>query len=308
MDPITEITSKFQNDVFNLPIFRRIEYPDPEITICENHPVFINGTKLVNGHPVIDDKHKDSTRIEEFKKIGFSKEYIADLTDHFWVHAGKGTKGSKVISGSKFPAGKKRPAVSYNGITKENQIHDLTDYEIIHKIEIKDNSVYLNDVLIATSPAGKSKAQKEKFCKAIVWSLMNDPISLQDKLSEISEIKPAVVETIPEIVPEIVTSEMITGYPDAEIVDDLLYDQEIKSKIELSTIEADIEEKDNPLNEGFDNHEYDNIECNYGPYPDAIKEMWSTIEKEKQKSKLPVFPAGFIPWLNLTITEEVITA
>jgi hypothetical protein len=99
---------------------------------------------------------------------------------------------------------------------------------------IKDNQVFLNDILIATAPAGKTKSQKEKFCKAIVWSLLNDPISLQDKLSEIF------VESMP---------------PANLIIPD-------------------------PL-----------------PVP-----MYQTIPF-KVRSILPVFPAGYLPWLNVTIQE-----
>lgn len=217
------------NGVINLPLFRRIEYPDPEITICENHPIWVNGTKLVNGHPVIDDKHKDETRLQEFKNLHFSKEYIQYLTDSkIYSYYFQGSKGKPIKYGTKLPG-----SPSYKGITKENHIHDPADYGIIHKIEIKDNSVYLNDVLIATSPAGKSKAQKERFCKSIVWALMNDPISLQDKLADIAK---------------------------------------------------------------------------YGNIP-TVNLKQTTVMPEvilvKMKSNLPVFPAGFIPWLNLTITEEV---
>jgi hypothetical protein len=90
--------------------------------------------------------------------------------------------------------------VSYRGISAENTMHDPADYTIIHKAEIKDNRVYLNDQLIAIAPENKNKALKEKFCKSIVWSLINDPISLQDKLAEISGemAMPEIPETIPE--------------------------------------------------------------------------------------------------------------
>ena len=49
-------------------------YPDPVETIADNHPVYVNGTKLINGYPIIDDRHKDLSRLDEFNKIGFSKE------------------------------------------------------------------------------------------------------------------------------------------------------------------------------------------------------------------------------------------
>lgn len=121
--------------------------------------------------------------------------------------------------------------VSYSRIDQDNEISDPDNHEIKHKVIInKDYSVSLNNRIIASAPVKKTKVFKEKFCKAVIWSLMNDPDCLMDKLKEISYIiaddKPIVLETIPE----------------------------------------------------------------------------------KIKSLLPVFPAGFIPWLNLTITEERCTA
>ena len=121
--------------------------------------------------------------------------------------------------------------VSYSRISADNEISDPDNYEIKHKVTI-DNiySVNLNNRIIASAPTKKTKAFKERFCKAVIWSLMNDPDCLRDKLKEISGIiadeKPIVLETIPE----------------------------------------------------------------------------------KVKSFIPVFPQGFIPWLNLTITEERCTA
>lgn len=117
--------------------------------------------------------------------------------------------------------------VSYSRIDQDNEINDPDNYEIKHKVIInKDYSVSLNDRLIASAPTKKTRAFKERFCKAIIWSLMNDQDCLRDKLKEISGIiaddKPILFETIPE----------------------------------------------------------------------------------KIKNLLPIFPAGFIPWLNLTITEE----
>jgi hypothetical protein len=227
-DTIKDITSNYVNDVFYLPIFREKTYPQSIETIADNHPVYVNGTKLVNGYQIIDDRHKDISRIDEFNKIRFSKEYIQYLTDaricSYYFH---GEKGKPINYGTSLPG---KP--SYKGITCDNDIHDPDHYEIKHKLTIdKDYSVSLNNRLIASAPLKKTKAFKERFCKAIIWSLMNDPECLKDKLKEISGIiadeKPIVLET---------------------------------------------------------------------------------IQEKKYCAKLPVFPIGFLPHLNLTITEERCTA
>jgi len=127
-------------------------------------------------------------------------------------------------------SGELKGNVSYARILNDMEIPDPDNYEIKHKITIdKDFFVSLNDHHIAIAPLKKTKAFKEKFCKSVVWSLMNDSECLKDKLREISgnQDKPiVVVESIPE----------------------------------------------------------------------------------KVKSLIPIIPAGFISWLNLTITEERCTA
>jgi len=224
-DTINEITSKYVNGVLHLPAFQEKVYPQSIETIADNHPVYVNGTKLINGYPIIDDRHKDLSRLDEFNKIGFSKEYIQYLTDaricSYYFH---GEKGKPINYGSSLPG---KP--SYKGITKENETHDPDDYTIIHKITIQDYQVFLNDILIGTAPAGKTKAFKGKFCKAVVWSLMNDPECLKDKLAE------------------------ITGSPVTEIIQE-------------------------------------------------------TTPAKIYRTKIPVYPLGFLPHLNLTITEERCTA
>jgi len=134
-----------------------------------------------------------------------------------------------IILGSIIKSSNSLSGPSYKEIKTETIINRDGTGAPLNKAEIKDNQVFLNDILIASAPSGKTKAQREKFCKAIVWSLMNDSECLKDKLREISgnQDKPiVVVESIPE----------------------------------------------------------------------------------KVKSLIPIIPAGFISWLNLTITEERCTA
>ena len=125
--------------------------------------------------------------------------------------------------------GKSHGNVSYSGINQDNQISDPVNDEICHKITIQDYQVFLNDIPIGTAPEGKTKAFKGKFCKAVVWSLMNDPECLKDKLAE------------------------ITGSPVTEIIQE-------------------------------------------------------TTPAKIYRTKIPVYPLGFLPHLNLTITEERCTA
>ena len=117
----------------------------------------------------------------------FSKEYYEYLAGDIisYIQYFHNDKGSPINYGTRLPHNP-----SYKGISKENQKHDSTDYDLIHKIEIRDFSVYLNDVLIVSAPGKKNKTFKERFCKSVVWSLMNDDQCLQDKLAEIN--KPAV--------------------------------------------------------------------------------------------------------------------
>jgi hypothetical protein len=137
-----------------------------------------------------------------------------------------------VLGWAKKEIGQLKGNVSYSRIDQDNEIHDPDNYEIKHNVTInKDYSVSLNNRLIASAPIKKTKAFKERFCKAVIWSLMNDPDCLRDKLKEISGIiadeKPVIIET---------------------------------------------------------------------------------IQEKSYRSKLPVFPIGFYPAWNLTITEERCTA
>jgi len=111
-------------------------------------------------------------------------------------------------------SGELKGNVSYSRISADNEISDPDNYEIKHKITIdQDYFVSLNDHHIAMAPLKKTKAFKERFCKAIVWSLMNDENSLRDKLKEISndQDKPiVVVETIPEIPAQVIPAGFIS--------------------------------------------------------------------------------------------------
>ena len=78
--------------------------------------------------------------------------------------------------------------VSYAKITNETTVYTGSgDNTESHKIEITSGYfVELDNQVIAIAPVKKTKAFKEKFCKAIVWQLMNDETTLKEKLKEIS--------------------------------------------------------------------------------------------------------------------------
>jgi hypothetical protein len=76
-------------------------------------------------------------------------------------------------------------AYSYREIKPQMDLNDPDDPMITYTAEIRDNSVFLNDRLIATAPSNKPKPQRERFCKAVVWALKYDPVSLKDKINEV---------------------------------------------------------------------------------------------------------------------------
>ena len=98
---------------------------------------------------------------------------------------------------------------SYSEVETENTIHDPDDYSIHIPAEIReDMNVYLNGVFIAESPKLKknargkdiqtTSAEKLRFCRGVIWWLMNDETCLKDKLSEIGYMSPV---PVPVVVP-----------------------------------------------------------------------------------------------------------
>ena len=216
-----------------------------------------------------------------------------------------------IVLGSIIRSSNTLPGPSYRDIKAQTVINRDGTGAPANKAEIKDNAVYLNDVLIATSPAGKNKAQKEKFCKAIVWSLMNDPISLQDKLLEISNRdKPVMVQedltvdigpddhTIMEMT---ITNEEITGYPVIDLIEQMSDEEKILLNNGMFSSGLSIHES---IEKGFDCFEDDHFSDIL--HIENLKGILPEILPEKIQSIVSVISTRFIPWLNLTITEEVI--
>lgn len=96
-----------------------------------------------------------------------------------------------------------KPAIpTYSTIELQTTIHDPDNYDILHTAEISPGmDVLLNGVLIASAPenkqmiTGKNKkltqTERARFCRGVVWWLMNDQTCLKDKLSEIGYNAPA---------------------------------------------------------------------------------------------------------------------
>jgi hypothetical protein len=192
--------------------------------------------------------------------------------------------------------------VSYATIKNETMVYTGSgENTTSHKVEIKDNQVFLNDIPIAEYHSfNKSKTLKEKFCKSIVWSLMNDPISLQDKLAEINNAPiPAIKEDLTiDIVPDLetieamtITNEGITGYPEFKHYEEI--DLSDGDRVDLISMSSD-------ESENFEDDHFSDI-----LHIENLKEIIPKIP-DMIISPISVISTRFIPWLNLTITEEVI--
>ena len=116
----------------------------------------------------------------------------------------------------------KLTAPSYSEIGNTNTIHYPGDYETLITAEITpEMDVRLNGVLIAGAPEyrqmknGKSKKctqiERSRFCRDVIWFLMNDETCLKDKLQEIGYSVPVVpsVPIIADVTDHII--EHITG-------------------------------------------------------------------------------------------------
>jgi len=137
--------------------------------------------------------HKPSVRTDKYPRYKTGKEYYRYVPIVLGFAKTQDT-GSHINDKSPYP--------SYLKIEKETMVKTGSD-QVDHTITINpDYSVNLDNRLIASAPMTKSKAQKERFCKAVVWSLLNDPSSLEDKLKEIAGIiSVPVSEKVPDEIP-----------------------------------------------------------------------------------------------------------
>lgn len=97
--------------------------------------------------------------------------------------------------------------IRYNDIGNENTIHHPGDYSITHTISIRDNSVFIDEYLVVSTPEHMKKTRAEKFLKAVIWQLMNDDESFIEKYSEVITLPynqwtyPVNQESVPACIP-----------------------------------------------------------------------------------------------------------
>jgi hypothetical protein len=194
-----------------------------------------------------------------------------------------------------------KPSIpSYSDIETENTIHDPADYEIIIKAEITPGmDVLLNGILIASAPenkqmvTGKNKKltqpERARFCRGVIWWLMNDQICLKDKLSEIGYRAP-VAMPVP-VTAEDLLVEHITGtaLPGPGLIPVMEYDLYVESVIQKEMID---EGPEDPVYEGFFKDQND---C-------EIREYLRSIEP----APVDVIRSWSIPQLRITIQECVL--
>ena len=116
------------------------------------------------------------------------------------------------------------PGISYANIELTTTIRDGIIAEITPEL-----NVTLNGILIAISPkyattktgklTARTQAVRLKFCKAVIWALMNDETSLKDKLSDIGYVPP-VNDSVKDFMIENIT---MSPYPGPAIVEEIEY-------------------------------------------------------------------------------------
>ena len=202
---------------------------------------------------------------------------------------------------------------------KETSIHEPGNYEVVHIAEIREDkdingpNVYLNGCPIAYSPKWKRNkkgkdiartlAEKLRFCKAVVYFLINDEENLKEHIARIQPlVKTVVPELIPVEIPDYIsayTPEAITGYPDIEPA----------GPICTEAMDPDIEEmmQDNDgvcgycRDMGFTLYQWDTLDREYNDGVDPLSsEIIAMFEPAPVISaKIP----GWVPYLKLSIRE-----
>lgn len=87
-----------------------------------------------------------------------------------------------------------KPGPSYSKI---DLINEITDQDLKHIIEIRDHAVYLNGSFVVSAPSNKTKAFKLKFCKSVIWGLIDNRDDLRDLLKKITISEEAPIYTVP---------------------------------------------------------------------------------------------------------------
>jgi hypothetical protein len=160
-------------------------------------------------------------------------------------HAAKGAftvpKVGSLVGPHKFTA------PSYSEIKNEMEIRDPADYEIPINAEITPGmDVLLNGILIASAPeykqqkTGKTKKltqpERARFCRGVIWWLINDAECLKDKLVEIGYTTQAKIET-PDPVDYLIENITLSPFPGPACLDIIPYDQYVVDTLTKELIE-----------------------------------------------------------------------
>lgn len=196
--------------------------------------------------------------------------------------------------------------LNYNDIGLTTTIKEGVIAEITENLDVT-----LNGVIIAVSPkltttkTGKEKARSQsdklRFCKAVVWALINDETSLKDKLSDIGYVPPT-NDTVKDFMIENIT---MSPFPGPAIVEEIeyteMYAYRQKERDDRETIIKEYD--DDPMESQYETT---------GSYLDADNNLETADEIVRSFCDIPVIqpkpPAGpyrswSLPHLRCTILE-----
>jgi hypothetical protein len=185
--------------------------------------------------------------------------------------------------------------LNYNDIGLTQKIQDGVIAEIR-----EDMNVYLNGVFIAESPKLKRNAkgkdilttqpEKLRFCKAVIWALLNDEISLKDKLADIGYIPP-VNDTVKDFMFEEITMSPYPGIGETNLVMDAMNDEIDRDNLS-SLLHEELSDMDHEEYEGYFKDQNDS----------EIREYLSSI------TPVNVISKWSMPHLRISIIEECVPA
>lgn len=80
---------------------------------------------------------------------------------------------------------------SYSKITFKNVV---TMMGVSHDLTIFDNAVWVDGMKVVNAPDNFTKARKEKFLRAVIWSMINDQENFFDQLNRCTDIRDGITE------------------------------------------------------------------------------------------------------------------
>lgn len=206
--------------------------------------MFYEGINALTGIIPIPDQYDITHNAENISKVF--------VVDHYHVCKGSPCKpgylmGFAVPKVGSLVGPHKFTAPSYSEIKTEMEIHDPNDYEIRINAEITPGmDVLLNGILIASAPeykqqkTGKTKKltqpERARFCRGVIWWLINDAECLKDKLVEIGYVTPGKIET-PDPVDYLIENITLSPFPGPACLDIIPYDQYVVDTLTKELIE-----------------------------------------------------------------------